>query len=214
MIRNFFLLDIVSDFRKLSSIAGLILFIGISAYLVRLSFPSSSPDLSSWNAIYWIILTFAALGAASRLRMSHEQRIFILTLASPRAFILARMLYNTVILISTAFLLFLLFYYFFPLPEIKIEIFLLTALAGSCGLSAVLTFSEALSSLGGGSFVLSAVIGIPLCIPLLVACSSTGYLALNGQTSQFASAQILLIFLISLSAAAMSALLYPFLCKD
>ena len=53
-------------------------------------------DIPVWNALFWIILLFAAFNALARSfqRENAGRQLYLYTLASPRSVVLARTLYN------------------------------------------------------------------------------------------------------------------------
>ncbi|MEJ7659259.1 MAG: hypothetical protein WKG07_06335 [Hymenobacter sp.] len=58
----------------------------------------------AWNALFWIILLFAALGAAGRglAQESAGLRLYYYTVARPEAVVLAKILYNALLLLALA----------------------------------------------------------------------------------------------------------------
>ena len=53
-------------------------------------------EVPTWNALFWIILLFAAFNALARSfqRENAGRQLYLYTLASPRSVVLARTLYN------------------------------------------------------------------------------------------------------------------------
>lgn len=173
----------------------------------------------AWNALFWIILLFAAFNALGRSfqRENAGRQLYLYTLASPRSVVLARTLYNaaTMALLS---LLSLAAYALFiggtPLEAARTDVFLAVVLAGGTGFALVLTLISALAARAGNGIGLMAILGFPIVLPMLLSVMKASKLALDGLGWDVAGKYVTWLLLIDLITVALAWLLFPYLWRD
>lgn len=176
-------------------------------------------DVPIWNALFWIILLFAAFNALGRSfqRENAGRQLYLYTLASPRSVVLARTLYNGVIM-AVLSLLSLAAYALFigssPLDAARLDIFLTVAVVGGTGFALVLTLISALAARAGNGIGLMAILGFPIVLPMLLSLMKASKLALDGMGWDICGKYVLWLVLMDLITITLAWLLFPYLWRD
>lgn len=139
---------------------------------------------------------------------------YIYTLVSPGRFILARLLYNGVFLLSVSLLAFVCFQFFIGFGDTNLLLFLSTLLLTVWGISSLLTMSFSIASKGGGGFTLMAIISFPLLVPLLITAQHLSDLSLTGAEGYNYGGYIAALLALDAMIAALCYLLFPYLWRD
>lgn len=176
-------------------------------------------DVPVWNALFWIILLFAAFNALGRsFQREHGGRqLYLYTLASPRSVVLARTLYNALIM-SVLSLLSLAAYALFigsvPMEAARLDIFLPVVVIGGVGFALVLTLISALAARAGNGIGLMAILGFPIVLPMLLSLMKASKLALDGMGWNVTGKYVVWLVLIDLITVTLAWLLFPYLWRD
>ena len=217
-IRNILHLEILLDLRQRAAWGGLLLYVVSSLYVCYLALHSDL-EVPVWNALYWIILLFAAFNALSRSFQREDQgrQTYLYTLADPRSVVLARTVYNALTMLVLSLL--SLFFYILFLGSAALENadtlqFLVTVVLGGIGLAALLTLVSAIASRAGNGTGLMAILGFPVVLPMLLSVMRASNGALEG-ASWSANADFLLwIVAMDVLTVALAYLLFPYLWRD
>lgn len=85
--------DFRLEWRQRAALGGLLLYVGSTVFVSFLSFSlrGGTPPAPAWNALFWVILLFAAVNAVAKgfMQESPGQRLYYYTLVRPQAVILA-----------------------------------------------------------------------------------------------------------------------------
>ena len=173
----------------------------------------------TWNALFWIILLFAAFNALARSfqREDAGRQLYLYTLVDPRSVILARALYNgaTMVMLS---LLSLLVYTLLLGGEVlagaDIGQFVLAVVLGGIGFAAVLTLISAIAARAGNGIGLMAILGFPLVLPLLLTVMRASKLALDGVAWSVTSTYFGGLVLLDVITVTLAWILFPYLWRD
>lgn len=206
------------ELRNKYTISSFFLYVLITVYLCYLSFKSIH-DLTVWNALFWIILIFAASNSASRSFNSETKRrqLYQYSTVSPIAVIFSELIFNAVIIIIISFITFGfygLFIGFKPLEGARIDIFFITLLLGGIGLSGILTLISGISSQTGNGMGMVAILGFPLLLPLLLSLIDLSANSLRGLGWDFALQKMIVLGGINGITIALSFLLFPYLWRE
>jgi heme exporter protein B len=175
--------------------------------------------VATWNALFWIVLLFAAFNALARSFQREDQgrQLYLYTLVDPRSVVLARSLYNagTMVLLSLLSLLFfLLFLGGDVLEQANIPQFLLAVVLGGIGFAAVLTLISAIAARAGNGLGLMAILGFPLVLPMLLAVMRASKLSLDGVAWSVTSTYFLGLILLDVITITLAWVLFPYLWRD
>lgn len=176
-------------------------------------------EVPVWNALFWIILLFAAFNALARSfqRENAGRQLYLFTLASPRSVVLARTLYNALtmaVLSVLSLCAYALFIGSGPLEQSRADIFLAVVLAGGIGFAMALTLIAALAARAGNGIGLMAILGLPIVLPMLLSVMKASKLALDGMGWNVTGKYVLWLLLIDLITVALAWLLFPYLWRD
>lgn len=207
--------EIRLELKNRHGLTSLAVYAVASIYISYLAFRQSL-DPVTWNALFWIIMLFAATNAVAKsfLQESRGLQFYQYTFLDPRAVILSKSIYN-IFLLSCLGLLNLAFYsLFFESPVKDMGGFIVSVLLGSAGLSGTLTLVSGIVSRANNNAALVAILGFPLLFPLLITTIKYSLDAVQGNTAF--SGDTFLIILIALNVIIMllGYLLFPYLWRE
>ncbi len=208
--------EFLLESRQKQSINGLILYLISTIFVCKMCF-RSLPEPSAWNALFWIILLFASINASSKSFMqdSRARFVYMYTMASPQAIILAKISYNTILLIVLSLIGFVVYIILLGGNPIQnMPLFLTDVLLGSMGFSAVLTSMSAIAARTNNSFTLMAILSFPLLLPLIMTVVKISKNAIDGLDPSISYKYLVVLFGLNLISGALSYLLFPYLWKD
>ena len=211
--------DFRLEWRQRAALGGLLLYVGGTVFVCYLSFSfrGGNPPAPAWNALFWIIMLFASISAAGRglAQETTGQRLYYYTLVRPQAVILAKMLYNALLLLALAFPALLLYTALLGNPVQDWPLFASTVLLGALGLGSTLTLVGGIAArAAAGNGTLLAVLGFPVLIPLLLVLVKVSKNALDGLDFSVSRDSLLTLLALNLLVGAVSYLLFPFLWRS
>ncbi|MDQ3102066.1 MAG: heme exporter protein CcmB [Bacteroidota bacterium] len=211
-------LEVALDLRQRAAWGGMLLYVVSAVYVAYLAVRGGL-GMATWNALFWIILLFAAFNALSRSFQREDQgrQLYLYTLVHPRSVILARTIYNSITMIVLG-LLNLLFYTLFlgseALEEASVGQFILAVVLGGMGFATVLTLISAIAARAGNGLGLMAILGFPLVLPMLLALMRASKLALDGVAWSITSTYFGGALLLDVITVALAWILFPYLWRD
>jgi heme exporter protein B len=211
-------LEAALDLRQRAAWGGMLLYVVSAVYVCYLAVKGGL-GTATWNALFWIILLFAAFNALARSfqREDHGRQLYLYTLVHPRSVVLARTLYNaaTMVLLS---ILSLLFYALFlgseAMAQADMPQFLLAVVLGGIGFATVLTLISAIAARAGNGLGLMAVLGFPIVLPMLLAVMRASKLALDGVAFSVTGTYFIGLVLLDVITVTLAWLLFPYLWRD
>lgn len=211
-------LELALDLRQRAAWAGLLLYSVGACYIGFLALRTGTAT-PVWNALLWIILLFAAFNTLTRAfqREDAGRQLYLHTLADPRSVVIARTLYSMVLMLALALVtvaVYILLLGGHALREADVALFLLTVALGGTGFAAVLTLISAIAARAGNGVGLTAVLGLPLVLPLLLSALRASKLALDGIGLNITGTDLLWLLLIDVLTVALAYLLFPYLWRD
>jgi len=207
--------DVQLEWKQKHALNGLLLYVAATIFVCYLSF-KQIVDVPTWNALFWIIMLFAAINASAR-NFSSERKgllLYYFTIASPQAVILSRMLYNAILLCLISLIAFFIYSLFIGNPVQDMTVFFLALLIGSFGLSSVLTLVASIAAGASSNLTLMAVLGFPVVIPLLLTLIRFSKNAIDGIDLSVNLPYAGGVLAINIIAIALGWILFPFLWKN
>ncbi len=197
------------------SFSGVMMYAISTIYICYLSFKHII-DPHTWNALFWIIMLFAATNAVAKSFMQENrgQQLFFYTLMNPRAVILSKIIYNLALLTIVSFLNYLIYSLLLGNEVQSQGLFLLAMLLGSFGLSATLTLVSAIVNRANNSAALMAVLGFPILIPLLITTIKCSMNAIDGLDWYVNQPYFIALAALDIMIITLSYLLFPYLWRD
>ena len=175
----------------------------------------NQPENKVWNGLFWVLQLFICINAVAKsfLQENKGRMLYFYSVSSPVNFVLAKLLFNTLLMLLMSLLSLLIFSALLgnnllkPLPFIGI-----TAL-GSVSLSLVFTFLAAIAAKSQQSSVIMAILGFPVIIVqlmLLMRLSNAAFAPLLTIPVDV----VLLLLALDFLVVMLAVILFPFLWKD
>jgi len=210
--------DLRQEWRQRHSIGSVFLYIIASVFVAYLGF-KQIVSVSTWNALFWIIVLFAAFNAAARSFAAEDggRKLYLFTLARPEAVVMGKMLYNAILLTVMVFVGFAVYALMIgttPLEEANVSALIAALWLGAIGLAFVLTLIAGLASETDNNLGMMAILGLPVILPFLMLLMRFSKNALDGISwainARYAW-QLLAVIALSL---ALSYILFPYLWRE
>lgn len=208
--------DILLELRQQHSFYGILLYIASTVFVLYLSLPES-PDGKIWNSLFWVIQLFVCVNtvAKSFLQESRGRMLYFYSIVSPVEFIIAKLLFNILLMLIMSMVSLALFFIFLESPLSDVWIFVGIVLLGGLSLSLVFTLMSAIAAKAQQNAALIAILGFPVILPqllLLMRLSSAAFAEVfkPGAILQLAG----LITLLDLGVMIMAVILFPYLWKE
>ena len=159
--------DVLIELRNSYAISSILLYIFSIIFIVYFSFISVDPEV--WNALFWIVVLFISVSAVSKsfVQESDRLQLYYYSLAHPISVILAKMIYNVLLLLILVLLAWGAFSWVTDSPVRDYDLFFLALFLGSVGFSVTLTFISAISAKTSNNGTLMAILSFPLLIPII-----------------------------------------------
>src|SRR5690349_22590244 len=111
--------DLLLEIRQQYSFYGVLLYVGATIFVLFMSI--EDPDPGTWNGLFWIIQLFISINAVAKsfLQESRNRMLYYQSITSPVNFILAKLLFNSVLMLVMSALSFALFALFMSYPVVK-----------------------------------------------------------------------------------------------
>lgn len=210
LLRKEFLLE----FRTRSAISGIFLYVISTLFVVYETFVKIQPNV--WNTLFWIILLFVAVNAMvkSFVQEKGNRVLYYYSLLNPSHVLLAKIVYNTLLLLVLSLFIWGLFIFFGDNPVKDIGLFLLILFLGSFGFSVTFTFLASLVAASNQSSTLLAVLSFPLIIPIILMLVKISAHSLRLIQDTAVSGDLIILVAIDLLLCGVALLLFPFIWRD
>ena len=210
LIRREFLLE----WRQKYALGGIALYLGTVVFLVAANW--TKPDPQTWILLYWIAVLFTAANAAARSFMGEgpAQTLYLYSLASAESVILAKSLYNIVLLLGLS--LFGLAFYgvLLGFPIERSGTFLLAVLTGSTAFALVFSMVSAIGSKTKGTGAMMAILGFPILLPVVNIMSSLGRESLIPGGAFEGAEKVISLLAVDILILVLALVLFPYLWRD
>lgn len=210
--------DLRMEWRRPHALGSVFLYIAASVFVSYLAF-RRIVDVPTWNALFWIIVLFAAFNASARSFASENagRRLYLYTLASPESVIIGKMIYNAFLLVVMVFVGFGMYALMLgtdPLQQAHAGALMLALFLGAVGLAFVLTLISAISSQAENNLGLMAILGLPVILPLLLILMRFSKNSLDGIAWSENGVYALQLGAVPLLALGLSYVLFPYLWRE
>jgi heme exporter protein B len=217
-LRELIRLEFALEMRQKHALGSMLLYVVATVFICYIAFRKGI-DLNTWNALFWVIMVFAAFNSVGRsFRYEDEgERLHRYLIAHPLSSILAKTVHNAVLMIFLGCLS-LLVHSFFLGTSVYAEsdpLMIATALLlGSSGLASIITMIAAIASKTGNNIGMTAILGFPVILPLLGVAVRFSKAGLDGIAWSATADRPILLLTIQALAWALSAILFPYLWRD
>jgi heme exporter protein B len=201
------------EVRQQYSFYGILLYIGATIFVLFMAI--EEPEGKVWNGLFWVIQLFICINAVAKsfLQESKGRMLYFYSIASPGDFVLAKLIFNSLLMLVMSLLSLLLFSLFLGNPVQKAGPFIGLVLLGEWSLSLVFTFLAAIAAKAQQNAAIMAVLGFPLIIPQLLLLMKLSNAAFNPVLT-IPLTTILLLVSLDIMIIILAVILFPFLWKD
>ena len=212
-IYTLFKKDLLLEIRQQYSFYGVLLYIGATIFVLYMAI--ESPESDVWNGLFWVIQIFISVNAVAKsfLQESRGRMLYFYSIAGPRDFVLAKLLFNSLLMLLMSLLSLALFSLFLGNPLLKAGAFIGLVLLGGWSLSLVFTFLAAIAAKAQQNAAIMAILGFPLIIPQLILLMRLSNAAFS-ETVAIPVTSVLLLVALDLMVILLAVILFPFLWKD
>ena len=206
--------EIRLEWRQKTALGTIFIYVIGTSFLIYLIFQGNI-TIPTWIALFWIISLFTTVNAVSKsfIKDANEQFYYLRSVATPLEIIFYKIIYNALLITVLSLVIYAVMVLFFN-ENIKDKgLFLLTVVLGSIGFSNLFTLLSAITA-RTQNFVLLAILGFPIILPLLlliVKMSGLSDFAIQQKDIYFSLASIGLLDMITLI---LSVVLFPYIWRD
>ena len=206
--------DLLLEIRQQYSLYGVLLYVASTVFIVYLT--NGQPQEDTWNALFWIVLLFASVNAVAKsfLHDSKGRMLYYYTIANARDYILAKLIFNAILMLAISLLTLLIFTVLLGNPLFNtIQFAGITALGG-LGLSLVFTFLAAIAAKAQQQAALMAIMGFPVIVPQLLLLGKISKTAFSPVLQAGWWQMILLLVALDAMIVLLAIILFNYLWKD
>ena len=207
--------ELTLEWRNRYALNGLLLYVVSTVFVCYLSFRQIT-SVPVWNALFWIIMLFASINAVGRsFIQEHKGRLlYFYSTCSPQAFVLAKMVYNAIIMWVIALIGYIIYLLFIGDLVQDHLMFGLALWLGSTGFALILTLMSAIASKTDNNLSLMAILSFPVQLPFLITLIKFSKNAVDGLDPSVSYGLITVLGMIIVIVVALSYLLFPYLWRD
>ncbi|MEY2829320.1 MAG: hypothetical protein RIQ33_1178 [Bacteroidota bacterium] len=200
------------DWRNRSSFFSVLLYPLLTVFLVFYAFKEL--DNISWVALFWVITLFSAINAMAKsfLQESQGRWAYYYTLFAPEELLIAKLIYNFLLLGLIVSINLVLFILFFSFPFESGNLFLVSLLLGVILFVIIFTIMASISGKASKNASLTAILSLPIIIPLLSVLINFSLKTISvANTFWF---DVALLSSINITLLLLGILLFKFIWKD
>lgn len=210
--------EIALEWRQRYAVSGMLLYVSSTIFVCYLSFKVNQNDLTPivWNTLFWIIMLFTAVNAIAKSFAQERlgRLLYYYTLASPRAIIVSKIIYNSLLMLALAGIGFGFYVFIMGNPVDDLGLYVVSIILGSLGFASVLTMVAGIASKAENSATLMAVLSFPIILPMLLMVMKLAKNALDGLDRSVSLDEIGTLLAIDAIVIALSYMLFPYLWRS
>ncbi len=213
-IKQLLIKEFTLEWRNRYAFNGIVVYTLITVFTAFLAFKEVSPE--TWNALFWIILLFAAIITVSKsfMQEARGRQLYYYTLASPVAVIISKVIYNVCFMIFVSLLCYATYSWFLGNP-VELQLYFIYALLlGSVSMGAAFTLLSALASKTNSGALLMPVLSIPIIFPCIMVIIKLSRGAVIGLDPSVIMPNVLVLSALSLMLVVLSIILFPLTWKE
>jgi heme exporter protein B len=206
--------DLLLEIRQQYTFYGVLLYVASTIFVLYLAM--AQPETDVWNGLFWMIQLFICVNAVAKsfLAEGKGRMLYFYSIAGARDFILAKLLFNALLMIVMSLANWVLFSVLLGNPVINPWSFLGINLLGGISLSLVFTFLSAIAARAQQNAALMAIMGFPIIIPQLMLLLKISNIVFATVVQGGLGSAVLLLAGMDMLVVALAIVLFPFLWKD
>ena len=205
--------DVLLEVRQQYTFYGILLYIASTIFVLYLAM--GQPEEQVWNGLFWMIQLFVCVNAVAKsfLQESRGRMLYFYSIAGARDFILAKLLFNSVLMVVMSIVSLILFL-LLGNPLTYFLRFCGLACLGGWSLSLVFTFLAAIAARAQHNAAMMAILGFPLIIPQILLLMRVSNTAFSDVIQSGLWQMVLVLIGLDIMVIALAIILFPFLWKD
>jgi len=206
--------DLLLEIRQQYTFYGVLLYVASTIFVLYLAM--AQPETDVWNGLFWMIQLFICVNAVAKsfLAEGKGRMLYFYSIAGARDFILAKLLFNAILMVVMSLANWLLFSILLGNPVINAWSFLGINLLGGVSLSLVFTFLSAIAARAQQNAALMAIMGFPIIIPQLMLLIRISNIVFATVLQGGLARVVLLLIGMDILVVTLAIVLFPFLWKD
>ncbi len=217
MLSNIFRLvkkELQLEWRQKTALGTIFIYVLGTSFLIYLIFQGNI-TIPTWIALFWIIALFTTVNAVSKsfIKDANEQFYYLRTIATPMEIIFSKIIYNALLISLLALVIYAVMIIFFNENIADRRLFLLTIMLGSVGFSNLFTLLSAITA-RTQNFVLLAILGFPIILPLLLLIVKMSELSNFAIQQKDIYMNLGAIGLLDVITLILSVVLFPYIWRD
>lgn len=214
-VKNLVLKEIKMEFRQKYAFGGILLYVLCTVFVSYLSFKRII-DVSTWNALFWVIVLFTSINAITKsfINESRGRQLYLYTLVSPQPLVLSKIIYNSFLTMLLSSLCLLLYVLFMGNMVADITMYMFVLFLGCSGVSSTLTLISAIASKTSNAFSVTAILGFPVLVPLLITIIKASKNAIDGLNWSVNYSYLFILLLLNIIVILLSYILFPYLWRE
>jgi len=205
--------DLLLEIRQQYSFYGILLYIGSTIFVLYMAM--ETPEAAVWNGLFWVLQLFICINAVAKSFMQENRgrMLYFYSIVSPTAFVLSKLLFNTLLMFVMSLLSLLIYSSLLGNPVQRPGSFIGLVLLGTWSLTLVFTFLAAIAAKAQQNAAIMAILGFPIIIPqliLLMRLSRPVFTDIGVMPSNI----ILLLLALDAMIILLAVVLFPFLWKE
>ncbi|MDP4265905.1 MAG: heme exporter protein CcmB [Bacteroidota bacterium] len=212
-IFHLILKDYKIELRQKNVLMGIVLYVFSSVFMIYITFKEGICDNKTWIGLLWIIILFSVVSTIGTgfAKERKELRFYLCTLVNIEAIVFGKMIYNIILMLIVGIVCYTFYIVLTGNIVNNIIIFGITFLLGITGLASIFTLVNAIAINADNNFTLSAILGIPLIIPMLILIIKLSEYSLLAEYNTEIFKYFLLLFALNLIIAGLTYLLAKFI---
>jgi heme exporter protein B len=206
--------DLLLEVRQQYTFYGILLYVACTIFVIYLSM--GQPEVAVWNGLFWVVQLFVCVNAVAKsfLAESKGRMLYFYTIAGARDFILSKLIFNLLLMLTMSLISLLLFVVLLDNPLNNALLFVGITCLGGISLSLVFTFLAAIAAKAQQQAALMAIMGFPIIIPQLLLLMKISTPAFATVVQEGWIQMALLLVALDVMVILLSLILFPFLWKD
>jgi heme exporter protein B len=207
--------ELLLEWKQKYAINGLLLYVISMVVVISLAMVGRL-NLATWNVLFWIPILFIAINAVAKSFMAEKigHLRYLYPLARPAAIILAKLIYNCLLLFFVSSISLFVFAFLNTVSIAQPGVLLGILAMGCMALAANLTLVTAIAAQAENRTTLLAVLGFPLVVPVLLVLIRLSRLAIEGLSSELNPERFTLLAGMTVVLTVVSVILFPFVWRE
>ncbi len=206
------------ELRQMYALGGMLLYLISSIFVIFMAITLKNSQIHPiiWNAVLWIILLFTAVNSIAKSFIQEKKglQLYYYTLCSPVEIILAKIIYNTLLMLFLIAVGVVLYSIVLGNPVQNMGTFVLTSFLGAMGFASSFTTISSIASKASNSSTLMAILGFPIILPILLLVLKISRNAIDGLPTEISIDSMVTLLAIVVISITSSLLLFPYLWKS